>query len=370
MNIKIECPSCKQQYSVDELIIGEEVECAVCNSVFIATKKAPIKLELPTINQKKTPFSLPLSPQNEGKNHSILSIPQETEAKENNAKGNRLEAKEQNKAITNNNIDAEYEYPWKKSFPLETEQNNSKLSFESEHKEVSKDNHTRKKTPELHSINKSKNKEDRGGSCFFSVLSVVLFLLYIIITQFIVKAVSHSGFGHIIFFILIIICIVVGVWEYFFSNKDKTKEKSVSNNKSTPKESGIRSLKNAAEHGDSLAQIILGSCYYEGKNGAEQSYTEAVIWFRKAAEQGNTEAQIMLAECFENGKGVEKNFSESIKWYRLAAEQGHAQAQLVLGLCYSLGDGVEKNMEEAKKWISLSASQGNKEAKETLRKLG
>ena len=45
MNITIECPSCKQQYSVDASVIGEEVECAVCKNVFVAKKK-PIKLEL------------------------------------------------------------------------------------------------------------------------------------------------------------------------------------------------------------------------------------------------------------------------------------------------------------------------------------
>lgn len=45
MNIKIECPKCKQQYSVADSFIGEEVECATCNNVFVAQKKEPIKLE-------------------------------------------------------------------------------------------------------------------------------------------------------------------------------------------------------------------------------------------------------------------------------------------------------------------------------------
>ncbi len=367
MSIKIECPSCKQHYSVDESIIGEEVECATCNKVFMAKKKAPIKLELPTIEQGKNPSPLHLPPTDEATHQS------------------------------------EYVYPWKNQLPLEAEQNDSKHNLESNQKNVSKDNN---KTQESHSTNKSK-KEGRGGSWFFSVLGIVLFLLYVIFTQFVVKALSHSGFGHILFLIFVLICIVVGVWKCFFSDKDELEEESVSNNETKPKESDIRSLKKAAERGDSDAQIKLGSCYYEGKNGVELSYTEAIKWFRKAAEQGNAKAQIMLAYCFENGKGVEKNYSETIKWcrmaaeqgniqaqfklavlystndvngqtnhkeeikwYRLSAEQGHAQAQLMLGLCYSLGNGVEKNMDEALKWIRLSASQGNKEAKDTLRKLG
>ena len=60
MSIKIECPSCKQQYSVEESLLGEEVECAVCNTTFVAKKKPPIKLELPDKKQEKTPFLLHL----------------------------------------------------------------------------------------------------------------------------------------------------------------------------------------------------------------------------------------------------------------------------------------------------------------------
>jgi len=44
MSVKIECPNCKQQYSVDDALVGEEVECTACNHVFVARKKEPIKL--------------------------------------------------------------------------------------------------------------------------------------------------------------------------------------------------------------------------------------------------------------------------------------------------------------------------------------
>ncbi len=377
MSIKIECPSCKQQYSVDESIIGEEVECAACSKVFVATKKAPIKLELPTIDQEKTPVPLHFPPTDEATHHS------------------------------------EYVYPWKKPLPLETEQKDSELNMESDHEKVSKDNHIKDNnvTQELHSTNKSKNeeekKEGRGGSWLFSVLGVVLFLLYVIITLFAVKVLSHPSFKHIPFLILVLICIAVGVWKYFFSDKEEFEEESVGNNDNKPKESEIRLLKKSADLGDSDAQIKLGRCYFEGRKGVEQSYIEALRWFRKAAEQGNAEAQIMLGCCYENGKGVEKDYSETIKWYRmaakqgnveaqfklavlysekdvngqanhqeevkwyrLAAKQGHTQAQLLLGLCFYFGDGVEKNMDEALKWIRLSASQGNKDAKDALRTLG
>lgn len=34
MELKIECPSCNQHYSVDESFIGQTVECSVCGKEF------------------------------------------------------------------------------------------------------------------------------------------------------------------------------------------------------------------------------------------------------------------------------------------------------------------------------------------------
>lgn len=73
------------------------------------------------------------------------------------------------------------------------------------------------------------------------------------------------------------------------------------------------------------AQFNLGDCYYSGK-GVEQSYEEAVKWFRKAAEQGYADAQWMLGVCYYEGKGIEQSYTEAVKWYRMAAEQGSERA--------------------------------------------
>ena len=374
MNIKIECPSCKQRYSVDESIIGEEVECAACNKVFMATKKAPIKLGLPTIEQEKTPVPLRLPPKDEATHQS------------------------------------EYVYPWKNQLPLETEQNDSKHDLKSNHNSISTDecfcqtedkqstkkNNFEKKQNDNHST----HTQSWGRYIIAFSVCFVIFILYHLIAVLVFNWKNGGGLLPKI----ILFSVLVGIWKFICSKDEEGFEDGPHNSN---KVYDIKLLKQAAERGDVDAQIKLGSCYYEGKNGVELSYTEAIKWFRKAAEQGNAEAQIMLAYCFENGKGVEKNYSETIKWcrmaaeqgniqaqfklavlysandvndqanqkeeikwYRFAAEQGHAQAQLMLGLCFFLGNGVEKNIDEALKWIRLSASQGNKEAKDTLRKLG
>ena len=59
--------------------------------------------------------------------------------------------------------------------------------------------------------------------------------------------------------------------------------------------------------------------------GVEQSWEEAVRWYRAAAEQGLPRAQCNLAWCYEYGKGVPQDLGESYRLYRKAAEQGDAR---------------------------------------------
>ena len=42
------------------------------------------------------------------------------------------------------------------------------------------------------------------------------------------------------------------------------------------------------------------------------------------------DAQYELGTCYEFGKGVEQSYEQAIRWYRKAAEQGHANAKAVL----------------------------------------
>ena len=86
-----------------------------------------------------------------------------------------------------------------------------------------------------------------------------------------------------------------------------------------------------ANDGDAKAQAHLGYMYYAGE-GVEQSYEEAVKWYRKAAVQGDRDAQYNLAVAYAFGEGTKQDYKESATWYRRAAEQGHAIAQYSLGI--------------------------------------
>ena len=67
--------------------------------------------------------------------------------------------------------------------------------------------------------------------------------------------------------------------------------------------------------------------WYNSGQGVEQSYTEAVKWYRKAAEQNNPIAQNNLGWCYENGYGVSKNIAEAIQWYKKAVMRGNKLAE-------------------------------------------
>jgi len=107
--------------------------------------------------------------------------------------------------------------------------------------------------------------------------------------------------------------------------------------------------------------------YYEGRNGVEKDYTEAVKWLRKSAEQGDAEGQFALGYMYDFGYGVEKDTTEAVKWYRNSAEQGDARGQYKLGIMYENGNGVTQDYAEAGKWYRKAAEQGNEDAKARLK---
>jgi TPR repeat protein len=62
-----------------------------------------------------------------------------------------------------------------------------------------------------------------------------------------------------------------------------------------------------------------------------KDHKEAVKWFLRAAEGGNLLAQLYLGSMFLEGQGVDQDFSKAAEWFRLAAEKGETLAQYNLG---------------------------------------
>ena len=130
----------------------------------------------------------------------------------------------------------------------------------------------------------------------------------------------------------------------------------------------VKTLLEAAEHGDVKAQFELGRRYEYG-NGVATNVVEAVKWFRKAAEQGYALAQLTLGRCYSLGEDeveARKWYRRAVEQYRQAAEQGDGEAQCKLGDCYRCGHGTNQDQVEAVKWYRKAAEQGNVEAQSWL----
>jgi TPR repeat protein len=93
---------------------------------------------------------------------------------------------------------------------------------------------------------------------------------------------------------------------------------------------------------------------------------KALIDIRIAAERGDSEAQNLLGSMYYNGTGVPKNDKESSKWLRLAAAQGNADAQSGYGYMLFHGYGTQPDRNEAVEMWRRSARQGNEDARENL----
>ncbi|MEI3363994.1 MAG: SEL1-like repeat protein [Oscillospiraceae bacterium] len=143
------------------------------------------------------------------------------------------------------------------------------------------------------------------------------------------------------------------------------------------------------------AAAVWATCYEVGE-GVEQSWEEAVQWYRKAAEMGLAQAQCDLAWCYEHGKGVEarngrgvllvskalpsrttpvgfsvwptltsygrgvaQDWKEAVYWYQKAVDAGSAYAMCDLGVCYERGEGVQQDYAKAAELYRQAAEAGN-----------
>lgn len=121
----------------------------------------------------------------------------------------------------------------------------------------------------------------------------------------------------------------------------------------------VKWIRQAAEEGDPLAQVLLGRMFDDIIDGIAKDYREAVKWYSKAAEQGHPGAQNNLGWMYHHGQGVARNYKKASEWYRKAAEQGNACAQGNLGWMYHNGVGVPVDYQETLKWWTKAAEQGN-----------
>jgi len=63
----------------------------------------------------------------------------------------------------------------------------------------------------------------------------------------------------------------------------------------------------------------------------------------EAAKRGDVNAQFQLGAAYEFGEGVDQSYGDALGWYKLAADQGDARAMTQLGFIYSYGKVGDAN---------------------------
>ncbi|KAJ3245094.1 hypothetical protein HDU78_009933 [Chytriomyces hyalinus] len=103
----------------------------------------------------------------------------------------------------------------------------------------------------------------------------------------------------------------------------------------------MRSENTLMDPENTMVQVNLGRCYYQGGFGIQKNVEKAVKFFDRAAEAGNSSAQFYLAGCYARGDSVQKDQKKALALYEKASLQGHKQAAAVLRKLTSSGSPTE-----------------------------
>ena len=121
----------------------------------------------------------------------------------------------------------------------------------------------------------------------------------------------------------------------------------------------FRYLDYAADQGQSTpdASIALASFYLTGEI-VPQNYTKAIQLYQDAADSGNSRAQLELGFLYYIGQGVAQDFSKAQEWFQKAALNNYNMAQYNLGIMWYTGNNGQNksSLVDAYAWINIAAS--------------
>lgn len=101
------------------------------------------------------------------------------------------------------------------------------------------------------------------------------------------------------------------------------------------------------EQGNDNAMNDLGSVYYDGHRGFEQSFEKAVHYYHMAAQHGNRQAQENLGYCYYYGRMGRPDYEKAFHYFALGAFDGHLISLYKIGDMYFRGLYVQENKREA-----------------------
>lgn len=88
-----------------------------------------------------------------------------------------------------------------------------------------------------------------------------------------------------------------------------------------------------------------------------QNFQKAVKSYENAANAGDSNAQLELGYLYFTGRGVEQDFPRAFKWFREAALKNYNMAQYNMGIMWYTGSGTDRSdLARAYAWLSIAAA--------------
>jgi len=122
-------------------------------------------------------------------------------------------------------------------------------------------------------------------------------------------------------------------------------------------------LKQAAQTGDSRADLLLGKLLFKGAPGIPAQATAAIPWLEAAVKGGQLGAAHYLGMIYRQDlPGQARAPDKALYWLEMAAKAGIADSQFLLGQMIMTGDGTPTDPEVARQWFEAAAEQDHPEA--------
>lgn len=126
--------------------------------------------------------------------------------------------------------------------------------------------------------------------------------------------------------------------EYYIQSKSLDKNFKIKLYNSDP----MNKLRCLVEEEEIVAMNSIGEMYYK-----EQSYKEAIYWYKKASQEGNFTAMGNIGFMYYNGQGVKQDYEEAMYWYKKSYKEGNSGIMMNIGNMYYEGKGVIKDYRKA-----------------------
>ena len=133
---------------------------------------------------------------------------------------------------------------------------------------------------------------------------------------------------------------------------------------------GVETLTQAANLGQTQAQLKLAGLYQTGASGVERDASQSRLWARRAAEGGDARGMHAYGMYLFDGVGGERNRPVALTWLVRAADTGLIDSQYNAARIYENGDeGVAPNATEAYKWYLIASRAGDQQAQAAVERM-